>query len=216
MEYKLAKELSDKFLNILGTVCSRIEVVGSVKRADKPEVHDIEFLMILKNIRPVPEFGKPNQIYLTMLDKLLADLEYEGVIGQAMNKKDGDKYKKRAIKNVGLNEFCLDMFIVNESSWGIQNVIRTGPSLFSHRCVTNRNRMMYDRETGNKYSGFLPNQYRYIRASEARDEIPCVITDKGILSLPEEADFINLIFGQWVDNKERRKLAEMLRPNFRN
>lgn len=137
MIYSQALLLAEKLKALLEPACSRIEIVGSVKRADKREVHDIEFLAILNGKHPRPEFGKPKDVHTTMLGKILADLEYADVIRQASNKADGDKLKRRAIIGTGeMNEFCMEIFIVTPQTWGIQNVIRTGPGLFSHRFVT--------------------------------------------------------------------------------
>ncbi len=98
MNYSKASEYANKFLSRLAPFCERIEVVGSVKRNDKPEVHDIQILLIQKQGHPIPEFGRPN-IYTSWIDKAMADLEYEGLLRQAADKKDGDRYKKRAIIN---------------------------------------------------------------------------------------------------------------------
>jgi len=93
MNYPDAKKLADKFLELLRPACTRIEIVGSTKRADNKAltdgVHDLEFLLIQKPGNPLSEFGRPKNIYLTHLDKLLADLEYQELIRQAADKKDG-------------------------------------------------------------------------------------------------------------------------------
>lgn len=192
------------FRTKLSPFCERIEVVGSVKRNDKPEVHDIEILLIQKQGYPIPEFGKPN-IYTNWIEKAMADLEYEGLLRQATKKADGDRYKKRAIIGTGeLNEFCLDIFVVTKTTWGLQNLIRTGPSLFSHRAVTNRNAIAFDRETGNKYSGFLPNDLKYIRAKDAPDKLSRVMRGTEVLKLPEERDAIEMLGFGCIPPNERR------------
>lgn len=207
MIYDKANEYANQFLNRLSPFCERIEVVGSVKRNDKPDVHDIEILLIQKQGNPVPEFGRPN-IYTSWIDKAMADLEYEGLLRQAADKKDGDRYKKRAIIGTGeLNEFCLDLFIVTPATWGLQNMIRTGPSLFSHRAVTNRSAMAFDRETGNKYNGFLPNDLKYIRAKDAPDKLSRVMRGTKVLNLPEERDAIEMLGYGWIPPNERRAWA---------
>lgn len=206
MIYDKANEYANQFLNLLSPFCERIEVVGSVKRHDKPEVHDIEILLIQKQGHPRPEMGqKP---YTSWIDKAMADLEYEDLLRQAADKKDGDRYKKRAIVGSGeLNEFCLDLFIVTPTTWGLQNLIRTGPSLFSHRAVTNRNAVAFDRETGNKYSGFLPNDLKYIRAKDAPDKLSRVMRGTEVLKLPEERDAIEMLGFGWIPPNERRAWA---------
>lgn len=204
MIYAKANEYANKFMNLLSPFCERIEVVGSVKRNDKPEVHDIEILLIQKQGHPIPEFGKPN-VYVSWIDKAMADLEYEGLLRQANKKADGERYKKRAIIGTGeLNEFCLDIFIVTPSTWGLQNLIRTGPSLFSHRAVTNRNAIAFDRETDNKYNGFLPDDLKYVRAKDAPDKLSRVMRGTEVLKLPEERDAIEMLGYGWIPPNERR------------
>lgn len=56
MEYQKALEYAELFKERLAPACIRIEIVGSVKRADKQDVHDIEILLIPKDERPVPVF----------------------------------------------------------------------------------------------------------------------------------------------------------------
>lgn len=204
MIYQLAKNYAEIFAVRLAPFCERIEVVGSVKRNDKPEVHDIEILLIQKQGHPIPEFGKPN-IYTNWIDKAMADLEYEGLLRQASDKKDGDRYKKRAIIGTGeLNEFCLDLFIVTPATWGLQNMIRTGPSLFSHRAVTNRNVMFRDVESGVLCKGFLPNDLKYIRAKDAPNKLSRVMRGAEVLKLPEERDAIEMLGFGWIPPNERR------------
>lgn len=205
MQLQLATQFAKDFLEKLMPACIRGEIVGSVKRADKPEVHDIELLLIAKNEKPVPEFGKPGFIYTSKLQKVLADLEYSGYLRQATKKADGDRYKKRAIIGSGeLNEFCLDMFIVKPETWGIQNVIRTGPSLFSHAFVTNQNQKVLDRASGRTYNGLLPNHLEYIRGET-------VIKNRKtgeILLLPEEQDAIAVLGRGWIEPAQRRFLVK--------
>lgn len=207
MNYDLARNYAEIFAVRLAPFCERIEVVGSVKRNDKPEVHDIEILLIQKQGHPIPEFGKPN-IYTNWIDKAMADLEYEGLLRQAADKKDGDRYKKRAIVGTGeLNEFCLDLFIVTPTTWGLQNLIRTGPSLFSHRAVTNQRALAFDRETGNQYFGFLPDHLKYVRAKDAPDKLSRVMRGTEVLKLPEERDAIEMLGFGWIPPNERREFS---------
>ncbi len=196
-----AQQITSKLFDIFAPVCERLEVVGGVKR-EKKDVHDVEFLMILKEGRPLPEFGKPKNIYQTHLDQLLADMEYEGILRQASDKKDGARYKKRALIGTGeLNEFCVDLFIVTEKTWGIQNVIRTGPALFSHRFVTNRDKKFYSYELKREFYGFLPNDLEYVRGE--------TVIERGgvVLDLPSEKDVIELLGVGWIPWTERASFA---------
>ena len=201
MELQKAQQITSKLFDILSPVCSRIAWVGGVKR-EKKDVHDIEFLMILKGGRPLPEFGKLKNLYETHLDKLLADMQEDGILKQPSKKADGPRYKKRALIGTGeLNEFCLDLFIVNEKTWGIQNVIRTGPALFSHRFVANRNKKIYSHELGREFWGFLPNDLEYIRGETE------IRRDGKVLDLPWESDVIDLLGVGWIEWNERANFA---------
>lgn len=205
MIYSRALELAERFKSYLEPACSRIEIVGSVKRADKREVHDIEYLVILNGKHPRPEFGRPKEVHTTMLSKILADLEYQDLIRPAGNKADGDKLKRRAIKDTGeVNEFCMEIFIVNEKTWGIQNVIRTGPGLFSHRFVTPENIVFYDPDTQQSWNGFLPKRYKYVKGETS------IMEGNKVLDLPEEKDVIALLGHGWIAPNERREFS--LRP----
>jgi len=202
MIYSQARDLAEKFMQLLTPACTRIEIVGSVKRADKPEVHDIEILLIAKDERPRPEFGKPNQIYNNMLEKTIAQLEYDGLLRQAFDKKDGQKLKKRAIVNSGeINEFCIEFYIVNTATWGIQNVIRTGPSLFSHRFVTNQSMKFFEPSLKRVIAGFLPDDLKYIRGETV------IKRGEETISLPEERDAIEVLGHGWIPPADRGKWA---------
>lgn len=167
--------------------CLRSEIVGSVKRHDKEEVHDIEILCIANPNIPRPEFGKP-KVYKNMLEKTLADMQYRELITWPV--KDGDKYKQMGILGTGESPFYLDLFIVQPETWGIQNVIRTGPSEFSHRFVTNK-----------RFGGLLPDHLEYLKGETKIKDI----NSSGLwLDLPEEKDAIALLGLGWIEPKDRR------------
>lgn len=208
MNYTTATRHAEKFYALLVPVCERIEVVGSVKRGDKKSreegVHDLEFLLIPKGGYPVPQFGD-KVIYKTHLDKLLAELEQDSILKTARKKADGDRYKKREIVGADeLNGFNLEMFIVTPATWGIQNLIRTGNSWFSHRCVTNKNSTAFDRETGLKMPGFLPNDLKYYRGKDLASGESCIKRGETIIPLLEEEHVFDLIFGKWIAPENRR------------
>ena len=86
-------------------------------------------------------------------------------------------------------------------------MIRTGPSWFSHRAVTNRNALAWNRETGEKKPGFLPDDLTYVRAKDSPDKLSHIKRSAEILSLPEESDVIQLIFGRWIPPNERMEYS---------
>src|SRR3990172_8211387 len=131
MKYTEAKCLAEKLAELIRPGCVRLEIVGSVKRGDKDEVHDIEMLLIADARIPRPAFGQKIQdLPRTMLDKVLFELCESGVLKFLQG---GDKLKKYAIPEVAapnlLEPFKLELYTVRPETWGIQNVIRTGPSL---------------------------------------------------------------------------------------
>jgi len=203
MKLQEARRLADKYAALIQPGCVRLEVVGSVKRGDKDEVHDIEFLVIADDRRPRPELGDlkryGNKIPKTMLDKLLFELCEQGLFKQVLG---GDKLKKYVIVEVeGLNPFHLEIYIVRQETWGILNVIRTGPGVFSHCFVTNKSGICYDKESHHFYYGLLPDDCQYIRG-ETR------IERNGLtLDLPEEADALAVIGKGWIEPRDRWRFA---------
>lgn len=198
MIYTEAKTLAEKLARIVITGCHRLEIVGSVKRADKAECHDIEFLVIANEKTPRPEFGQ-KVIHKTMLDKVLHEMCQDGLLKFVKGK---DRLKQYEIVEAGtVNPFHLELWIVRPETWGIQNVIRTGPSLFSHRFVTNKSSTCFVRETGRTWKGLLPDQYTYVRGETK------ILQGETALSLPEEADALALLGLGWIEPKDRRHIA---------
>ena len=188
MNYQVAKELAQRYASYIEPGCTRLEIVGSVKRGDRAECHDIEFLVIADPKTPRPEFGQ-KVIHKNMLHKVMFDLCEMGLLKFV---KGGDKYKQYAILDIDetLKPFNLELWIVNERTWGIQNVIRTGPKGFSHRFVMQRS-----------LGGLLPDDHRYIKG-ETRIE-----RDGVTLSLPEESDALAVLELGWIEPKDRRRWA---------
>jgi hypothetical protein len=207
MRYQEAKNLADKLAGLIMPGCERLEVVGSVKRGDKNAwengVHDIEFLCIADPRTPRPEFGQdPKALPRTMLDKLLSGICRSGVLKFI---EGGPKLRKYAITEVVtaniLEPFKLELYIVRPETWGIQNVIRTGPSLFSHRYVTNKSLTFYHRPTDKRYPGLLPDQFKYV-AGETK-----IMQGMTVLSLPEEQDALAVLGLGWIEPKDRARIA---------
>src|SRR5690606_41265879 len=68
MNLSQAQEIADEFAALLRPVCERVEVAGSVRRADKSFVKDIEIVVI------------PTREYYALLESMLAD----GTIAKAI------------------------------------------------------------------------------------------------------------------------------------
>lgn len=187
MDYLKAKYLAEKYAELIRPGCTRLEIVGSVKRGDKLEVNDIEYLVIADEKAPRPEFGQ-KIVHKTVLDKVLYDLCEAGYLKFKMG---GDKLKKYELLEAGeINPFHIEIYIVKPETWGIQNVIRTGPSEFSHRFVTNK-----------AYSGLLPDSCEYVRGETQ------IKRNGKVLTLPEEADALAVLGLGWIDPKDRHRLG---------
>ncbi len=198
MIYREAKELAERLAAMIEPGCLRLEIVGSVKRGDKAECHDIEMLVIANEKTPRPEFGQ-KVVHKTMLDKVVWEMcEYR--ILRFLE--GGDKLRKYAILEARtIDPFKLELYIVKPETWGIQNVIRTGPSLFSHRFVTNKSAKCYIKEMGRAFPGLLPDEYTYVRGETK------ILSGGEALSLPEEADALKLLGLGWIEPKNRRAVA---------
>jgi len=193
MIWEEAKQHADKLLKLIEPGCLRAEIVGGVKRHDKPECHDIEILVIANEKTPRPEFGQ-KVIHRTMLDKVMYEICQAGTLRFLEGK---DRLRKYAILDVRTIEpFKLELYIVKPETWGIQNVIRTGPSLFSHRFVTNKKRTVF--HDGEQYPGLLPDEYTYIRGETK------IMRGAETLSLPEEGDALGLLGLGWIAPNARR------------
>jgi predicted nucleotidyltransferase len=201
MEYQRAKEIAERKAELIKPGCARLEIVGSVKRGDKTEVHDIEILVIADTRTPRPEFGQdPRSLPKTMLDKVLNDL---CTASELKFIKGGDRLRQYAIPEANtINPFCLEIYIVRPETWGTQNVIRTGPSLFSHRFVTNKTVSFFHAETNRRYNGFLPNEYQYIRGETQ------IKRGDQVLSLPEERDALGILGMGWIEPRDRARVAK--------
>lgn len=200
MNYDEARKLAEKKAEMIQPGCLRLEIVGSVKRGDKAEVHDIEILVIPDTRAPRPEFIQdPKLLHPTMLHKLLFELCQAGDLRFM---KGGERLKQYAIPEANtVNPFCLELYIVRPETWGIQNVIRTGPSLFSHRYVTNKGVSFYHRETSRRYSGLLPDEFKYV-AGETK-----IMRGMDTLCLPEEQDALAVLGLGWIKPKDRARVA---------
>ena len=203
MKHDIALKTAEALVEHLRPACVRIEIAGSIRRS-KPEVKDIEIVCV-PDLSPMPapklEFGKPiPKSHKTLLDKMVMDMKASGDIDLKMN---GDRFKKLYLKYAGI---WVDLFInIPPSHWGVQMVIRTGPSEFSHWCVTQR-----------KYGGalldgyFVKHQVVWVEMDIKKNEVPDdqgkalkLLTDVNHLPMPEEIDFLNLLGLGWLEPRER-------------
>lgn len=193
MRIQDARTLAEQFSIWLQPVCTRLEIVGSVKRMDKEAVHDIEILLIADPTPPKVFFGQ-KKVYRTLLDEHLATSTPPKRLMQPKNKADGDKLKRFAVAEFSsyAADFCLELFIVQPETWAIQNVIRTGPGDFSKQFVTNKNK-----------GGLLPNRYLYIKGQTQIFDRETNHT----LELKEEKDALALLGLGWIAPNRRHKFV---------
>lgn len=192
MPYKNAREIAQAFEAFFQDVCLQTEIVGSVKRKEL-ECGDIEILMIIDPTPPRAQFGD-KKVYKTLLERKLAtDPEIPYQLQQAIHKADGDALKRFAITEFSRpsDDFCLELWIVKPETWGIQNVIRTGPKEFSKRYVTNKHK-----------GGLLPNHLTYITGeTRIRDD-----NTTRYLDLPTEESAIAVLSRGWIEPSDRWRL----------
>ena len=191
MIYKNALRIAEYWVDHFRPACTRIEIKGSIKRL-KAKPKDIEILAVpdFSSVARKPvEFGKPiPKVYKTYLDVLIDEMVNSGICHLRAN---GEKYKKIWL----LKELIqIDLFLVTPpAEWGVQSVIRTGPSDFSHWMVTRKSQ-----------GGALPDEY--IVADGAVGQR--VRGDKGdgrqgVIPMPEEVDFFRLCEMKWIEPSER-------------
>jgi DNA polymerase/3'-5' exonuclease PolX len=202
MKHADALLIAQGLVERLAPACTRIEIAGSIRRG-MSEVKDVEIVAI-PDLTPLPPprpmFGQPRpQWHKTALDKLVFEMCLEGWMRP---EKSGEKYKKLIVdpEHFGIdlgfmrNKINLDLFLVTPpAEWGVQMVIRTGPADFSHWCVTRI-----------KVGGGLPN-HLIVEDGAVGDR---VATDKGearrgIIPMPEEIDFLNILGLGWIEPGER-------------
>jgi hypothetical protein len=203
-------------MSLLSPVSERIELVGSTKRADPKAhtdgVHDLEYL-IIPDSSPVPPVLLGDQPK-NKLEQLLLELIANGTLRTPQRKANGDKFKKFCIVGASgseeeceldiKKEFNLELYLVTSKTWAVQNVIRTGPSIFSHRFVTPDNQQALHRPTGKLYKGLLPVYYEYVPG----ETVIRVRSSGRVLDLKEEADAIKLLglrpeSDYWIPPEER-------------
>lgn len=194
LEREKAMQIANAFYEYLKDICTDLEIVGSLKRGE-PTVGDIELLMILDpSLRPPrPVFGQ-KKIFKTQLDERLTSSAAPYLLQEAIHKADGDRQKRRAIVEYSkpADDFCIEFFIVTEETWGIQNVIRTGPRGFSKRFVTNK-----------REGGLLPNHLQYV---QALTRIMDMNNGGNYLDLRTEQAAIGILSRGWIEPADRWKL----------
>jgi len=144
MKLKYASEIAQHLKFVLAPSCERLEICGSVRRANKDDVKDIELVALpkMKVGGTRLEFGRPPMLFRNLLEQYLHDLLQTGIrVNSGVWKfvhddKDGEKMKT-FIVTTDFGSIKLDLFIVTPpAQFGVIQIIRTGPAEFSKRLVT--------------------------------------------------------------------------------
>jgi DNA polymerase/3'-5' exonuclease PolX len=139
----------------------------------KPEVHDIEIVA-----RPSPAIARKNMFGEEYLS---TNVFPDGLFNEWKVLKNGPRYKQFTLPE-GIN---FDLFLVlPPAQFGVILTIRTGPADFSRWIVTP------------KYNhGALPG--------DCRVQDGGVYRRGGLLTMPEEIDFLNLLGLGWIEPSAR-------------
>lgn len=171
--YNQVNTVASTIVEALAPACHRIEIAGSLRRR-KPMVGDIEIVAI-----PI--------MHANLLGDPLDTSEVDDVLARwpVTLSKNGPKYKAFELEWQAGWTFKVDLFLQPDpATWGVNFLIRTGSSDFSHRMVTPR-----------AQGGSMPND---LTVRDAR------VWRHGVAQeTPEEADIFRLWGMQWIDPKER-------------
>lgn len=181
-----AREAAEALVEILRPACERIEIAGSIRRG-KAAVKDIEIVAIpLRQEQAEGLWGDVASIDL--LEERLVTLATDGTVTLRlvkMHRADGSiEYGQRngeSYKALEYRGIPVDLFLVHpgRSDWGVIFTIRTGPAEWSHRLVTDCQRLLRRGAGGRLY--------------RSGQHYPC----------PEERDFFEGIGQAWIDPADR-------------
>jgi DNA polymerase/3'-5' exonuclease PolX len=160
-------------------VCHSVSVVGSVRRG-KPVVHDIEILCIPKRAPSIDDmFGVASlAATVSLFDTYLPDLARAWKSQIVTN---GEKLKRLCFE-----ELPIEICISSPERWGVEMVIKTGPSEFSKKCVTIR-----------QHDGYLPSN------CNIRDGWK-VFRNETYFPMENEIDFLEFIGLGWIEPGDRK------------
>lgn len=126
---ELAKGVAAQIVGRLGSSCSRIEVVGSVRRG-KPEVGDVEVLFVSKVGRiPIPGDLFGGSVDGALADVAIREMTHEGLLIPRPNSLGRSTYGPKNKLMIWVAEgLPVDLFAVDEECWFSALVCRTGPA----------------------------------------------------------------------------------------
>jgi len=125
MELQRAKAIAEKIKAVLESSCERIVIAGSIRR-QKPEVGDIELLIIPKYIDGVD-----------MLDTKIQTMIHFEMLGYRLNKRGSKVYGPKNKLLVHLpSGFGVDVFSTTAECWPVALFVRTGGKITNKRIAT--------------------------------------------------------------------------------
>lgn len=179
MKYAQALFIAERVARDVSPLVERIEIAGSLRRK-KPEVHDIE-LVVVPKFRYVPglfsgvNFPDEPAPKINLFNECIHDAF------PFLFSKDGDRMKQITLPE-GIN---LEFYIVlPPAQWGVIFAIRTGCADFSRWMVTAR-----------RYGGACPS---FLKVHDGG-----LYDGAKLLETPEEKDFFNELMITWIDPEAR-------------
>jgi len=136
MKLSKAKDLAKGIVEKLKAHCEKIEVGGSIRR-NRPEVKDIEIILIPKMA------NKRNRS-----TGWIRTVKGLGHIYKSGDKLNTAKYIQTAL---GQENIKVDIFVATQENWAMIKMIRTGPSDFSTSMLVRFNQFGYKSEGGIPY-----------------------------------------------------------------
>src|SRR5690242_13249258 len=121
-----ATALAWELLGLLGPVCERIEIAGSIRR-QRPTIGDIELVCIPRYGRkPADLFGELETQGPNLLDIECDRLVNAGVLGRRFDKNDRPRWGS-GLKWATYRGIAVDIFpVIAPAQWGVDFLLRTG------------------------------------------------------------------------------------------
>lgn len=183
-----ARHIADQILDRFAPACLRIEVVGSIRRAE-PVIGDIELIAIPATDRPV--FGaNPDKWNWTRVDHLLAELDSAGKIDiVAGNNHRGPERKMVRFMVIGSknNLYQVELWLQpSPSTYGMNKMFRTGDRYFAQWMITSSEK-----------GGALPPGWW-------SDDAILHDADGNVVATPEEEDVFTALGLPFVEPQDRQ------------
>lgn len=162
MDLGRADILCEKIVAVLGSVCQRVQIAGSVRRR-KAKVGDIEVVLIPKMVLIQPDLFNFDGTQEYDRDPGLA-LVLNNMGRTIRGNVFTGKYVAIDADDSEVGRFRVDVFVATRENWGLILAIRTGSAGFSHSLAR-----LWCRKGYHSRDGMLRKQERTIDVREERD-----------------------------------------------